>query len=62
MNVMTDLSKDLEKATGGKLKFKFYPGAMAGEDKDVVKKIRIGQLQAAGFTGVGLGEIAPPDA
>lgn len=59
MNVMTDLSKDLEKATGGKLKFKFYPGAMAGEDKDVVKKIRIGQLQAAGFTGVGLGEIAP---
>jgi TRAP-type C4-dicarboxylate transport system substrate-binding protein len=59
MNVMTDLSKDLEKATDGKLKFKFYPGAMAGEDKDVVKKIRIGQLQAAGFTGVGLGEIAP---
>src|SRR3569833_1091754 len=59
MNVMTALSKDLEKATGGKLKFKFYPGAMAGEDKDVVKKIRIGQLQAAGFTGVGLGEIAP---
>ena len=59
MNVMTDLSKELEKATGGKLKFKFYPGAMQGEDKDVVKKIRIGQLQAAGFTGVGLGEIAP---
>jgi TRAP-type C4-dicarboxylate transport system substrate-binding protein len=59
MNVMSDLSKDLEKATGGRLKFKFYPGAMAGEDKDVVKKIRIGQLQAAGFTGVGLGEIAP---
>jgi TRAP-type C4-dicarboxylate transport system substrate-binding protein len=59
MNVMTDLSKELEKTTGGKLKFKFYPGAMAGEDKDVVKKIRIGQLQAAGFTGVGLGEIAP---
>jgi TRAP-type transport system periplasmic protein len=59
MNVMKDLSKDLEAATGGKLKFKFYAGAIAGEDKDVVKKIRIGQLQAAGFTGVGLGEIAP---
>jgi TRAP-type C4-dicarboxylate transport system substrate-binding protein len=59
MNVMKDLSKDLDAATGGKLKFKFYAGAIAGEDKDVVKKIRIGQLQAAGFTGVGLGEIAP---
>ena len=25
----------------------------------MVRKVRIGQLQAAGFTGVGLGEIAP---
>ncbi len=59
MNVMNDLSKDLEKATGGKLKFKFYPGGVSGDEKDVIKKIRIGQLQAGGFTGVGLGEVAP---
>lgn len=59
MKVMTDLSKDLEKTTGGKLKFKFYPGGVSGDEKDVVKKIRIGQLQSAGFTGVGLGEVAP---
>ena len=59
MKVMADLSKDLEKETGGKLKFKFYPGGVSGDEKDVVKKIRIGQLQAGGFTGVGLGEIAP---
>jgi TRAP-type C4-dicarboxylate transport system substrate-binding protein len=59
MKVMTDLSRDLEKQTGGKLKFKFYPGGVSGDEKDVVKKIRIGQLQSAGFTGVGLGEISP---
>ncbi|MDE2142212.1 MAG: TRAP transporter substrate-binding protein DctP [Elusimicrobia bacterium] len=59
MKVMTDLSGELEKATGGKLKFKFYPGGVAGDEKDVVKKIRIGQLQSGGFTGVGLGEISP---
>lgn len=59
MKVMVDLSKDLEKETGGKLKFKFYPGGVSGDEKDVVKKIRIGQLQAGGFTGVGLGEISP---
>ncbi|MBI3566223.1 MAG: TRAP transporter substrate-binding protein DctP [Elusimicrobia bacterium] len=59
MKVMTDLSKDLEAKTGGKLKFKFYPGGVSGDEKDVVKKIRIGQLQAGGFTGVGLGEVAP---
>jgi TRAP-type C4-dicarboxylate transport system substrate-binding protein len=32
---------------------------VAGDEKDVVRKIRFGQLQAAGLTGVGLGEIAP---
>jgi TRAP-type transport system periplasmic protein len=59
MKVMTELSKDLEAATKGGLKFKFYPGGVSGDEKDVVKKIRIGQLHAAGFTGVGLGEVAP---
>jgi TRAP-type C4-dicarboxylate transport system substrate-binding protein len=59
MKVLGELSKDLEAKTDGKLKFKFYAGGVSGDEKDVVKKIRIGQLQAAGFTGVGLGEVAP---
>jgi TRAP-type C4-dicarboxylate transport system substrate-binding protein len=59
MKELTELSKDLEKSTGGELKLKFYAGGVAGDEKDVVKKMRIGQLHAAGFTGVGLGEVAP---
>lgn len=59
MKVLTELSKELEQASGGKLKFKFYAGGVAGDEKDVVKKIRIGQLHGAGFTGVGMGEVAP---
>lgn len=59
MKVLTELSKDLEKETGGGLKLKFYAGGVAGDEKDVVKKMRIGQLHAAGLTGVGLGEVAP---
>ena len=59
MKVLTELSKELETESGGKLKFKFYPGGVSGDEKDVVKKIRIGQLHAAGFTGVGLGDVAP---
>lgn len=59
MNVLGDLSKDLEKQSDGALKFKFYSGGVSGDEKDVVKKIRIGQLHGAAFTGVGLGEIAP---
>lgn len=59
MKQLAELSKELEKETGGALKLKFYAGGVAGDEKDVVKKMRIGQLHAAGFTGVGLGEIAP---
>lgn len=60
MKVMGELSKEVQEKTQGRVKFKMYPGGISGDEKDVVKKVRIGQLHAAGFTGVGLGEIAPP--
>ncbi len=53
------LGKEFEKATQGEVKFKFYPGGVSGNEKDVIRKMRIGQVHAAGFTGVGLGEILP---
>ena len=59
MNVMKDFSADLLKSTGGKVKFKIYAGGVQGDEKDVIRKIRINQLHSAGFTGVGLGEILP---
>src|SRR5712691_11745400 len=59
MKVMEEYNKELEHKTGGQVRFKFYPGGVQGDEKDVVRKIRLGQLQAAGITGLGLGEIAP---
>lgn len=59
MKVMKQFSTELSSATQGRVKFKFYAGGVSGEDRDVARKIRLGQLHAAGFTGVGLGEIAP---
>ncbi|MBI5622907.1 MAG: TRAP transporter substrate-binding protein DctP [Elusimicrobia bacterium] len=59
MKVLSELNAELQTASGGKLKFKIYAGGVSGDEKDVVKKMRIGQLHAAGFTGVGIGEIAP---
>ena len=59
MKVMNELNTEVQAKTSGRVKFKFYPGGVQGDETDVVKKIRIGQLQAGGFTGVGLGQIAP---
>jgi TRAP-type C4-dicarboxylate transport system substrate-binding protein len=59
MNVMTEFSKTVSDQTGGQVKFKLYPGGQSGDELVVLRKIRIGQLHSAGFTGVGLGEILP---
>lgn len=59
MNVMREYDAAIRKESGGRLGFKIYPGGVHGDEKDVLRKIRLGQLHSAGFTGVGLGEIAP---
>ena len=59
MNVMRELDRALRDQTNGEVGFKIYPGGVAGDEKDVLRKIRLGQLHSAGFTGVGLGEIYP---
>lgn len=61
MKVMRDLDKAIQEATNGEVKFKIYPGGIAGDEKDVVRKIRFNQYHSAGFTGVGLGEILPEE-
>lgn len=59
MKVMQEWNKELMEKSGKRLRFKIYAGGVSGDEKDVIRKIRLGQLHAGGFTGVGLGEIAP---
>lgn len=39
------------------VKLRAYPGGVLGGDRDMIRKIRIGQIHGAGFTGMGLGTI-----
>lgn len=59
MKEMRRLAKEVDKKTEGRVTFKFYPGGVSGDEKDVIRKMRVGQIHAAGFTGVGLGQILP---
>jgi len=59
MRLMREADAEVRAKTKGELSFKFYPGGRLGDETDMVRKIELGQLQAGGFTGVGLGEIAP---
>ena len=44
----------------GRLVFRIYPGGVQGDEPDVLKKIRFGQLQGGAFTGYGIGHIYSP--
>jgi len=59
MKAMRQFTDETTAKTAGRVKFKIYPGGVSGDEKDVVRKIRLGQLHAGGFTGVGIGEVAP---
>ncbi|HOO73252.1 MAG TPA: TRAP transporter substrate-binding protein DctP [Spirochaetota bacterium] len=40
--------------SGGRLNLKIYPGGIVGSESDMTRKLKIGQIQGAIFTGVGL--------
>jgi len=56
---MREIDKTLMEKSGGRLGFRIYAGGIAGDELDVLKKIRIGQIHCAAFSGVGFGQILP---
>ncbi len=47
----------IRERTGGRVKLRFYPGGVMGSDKNVLRKIRLGQLHGGAMTGGGLEQI-----
>jgi len=56
---MRGIDKTLREKSGGRIGFGIYAGGIAGDELDVLKKIRIGQIHCAAFSGVGFGKILP---
>ena len=56
MQQMRAGAEEVAMRTGGRVSIKFYPGGVMGNDAQVLRKIRIGQLQGGAFTAGGLGE------
>jgi TRAP-type transport system periplasmic protein len=58
LKVMREYDKAIREQSGGRVGFRIYANGVAGDEKDVIRKIRLGQYHAGGFTGVGVGEVA----
>jgi TRAP-type C4-dicarboxylate transport system substrate-binding protein len=59
MKTMHAIDDELRLRTKNRVGFKFYPGGVQGDEKEVLRKIRNGQLHGGGFTGFGLGSVVP---
>jgi len=51
---------EVEQKSKGRIKFKMYSGGVMGDEPDVLRKIRKGQLHGGLFTGYGIGRIYSP--
>ena len=55
--VLKGMGAEWGTATQGRVKLQIYPGGIAGDEPEVVRKMRIGQIHAAALTITGLSEI-----
>ena len=52
--VLQEMGEEWRKVTGGAVTLRIYPGGVAGDEDAVIRKMRVGQIQAAAITGIGL--------
>jgi TRAP-type C4-dicarboxylate transport system substrate-binding protein len=55
--ILQEMGAEWQKASNGKISFRLYPGGVAGDDADLVRKMRLGTLDAALLTVNGLSVI-----
>ncbi len=59
MKEMRAGAEEIKKRTEGRVEFRFYPGGIMGNDKSVLRKMRVGQLHGGALSGGGMAMIYP---
>lgn len=57
--ILLEMAQAWQDSTAGQVVLRIYPGGVAGDERDVIRKIHIGQLHAAAVTAEGLASISP---
>jgi TRAP-type transport system periplasmic protein len=58
--VLKAWGRSLAKETEGRVELRYYSGGSQGDERDFVRKMRAGQMDAAGVTTTGLGIVVRP--
>ena len=54
MKTFNTINTEVMKKTGNTVQFRIYPGGVLGDEMDMLRKLKIGQIQAVALTSAGL--------
>jgi TRAP-type C4-dicarboxylate transport system substrate-binding protein len=57
--ILEDMGQEWSELSGGEITLRIYAGGVAGDESDMVRKMRVGQLHAATLSAGGLPDITP---
>ena len=55
--ILLDMRQEWDRISGGRVHLRIYPGGVHGDEVEMLRKVRIGQLEAVALSGVGLSHI-----
>jgi TRAP-type C4-dicarboxylate transport system substrate-binding protein len=59
MDVLEKAAGEIADTTEKRVTIKYYPGGQQGDERDFIRKIKLGQLDGAAITSLGLSQIEP---
>lgn len=57
MRILRAWDMSVQEKTQNRVKFRFYPGGISGDERDVLRKMKLNQLDSTTLTSVGLGQV-----
>ena len=57
IRIFEDLNTEVKNKTQNGVRFKIYPGGVLGDERDMIRKMHVGQIQGAVLTSAGLSSI-----
>jgi TRAP-type C4-dicarboxylate transport system substrate-binding protein len=58
-DLLKDMAQRWEQVSGGQVRLRIYAGGAQGSEGDMVRKMAIGQLQAAAISNIGMHDVIP---
>ena len=56
-DALREMAEEWQRATNGQVRMRIFPGGIAGDERDMLRKVRIRQLDMIAMTGIGMTDI-----